>query len=332
MKKPICIALILLLLLAVTGCSSSGTSPSQTQAPKPSTAAPAPDTKAPAPDTKAPDTQAPAPDTQAPDTQAPDTQAPDTQAPEPDDDSFPTLPPVSDDFSAHSEYMELGFQWTEVFPGYDDSLDAFHSEEYFWDPDNYSHFYFTNEAGDCLDVTPLDPVMSPVTSMEYETVQQTTGLEPWLVYRVPYSREIAFHSSRNVRPISISAQWDDCLVELWAANIWDAQITTAGIYFDGSNDYGHPEEPLAYEVNFLLYYGANGQRWLTVTSPDSEAFLLTRDGNYFTVTSKGECSITIIDRTNGREDVMLNTSVPSRATWYVVDLAADHADLQTGIE
>lgn len=327
MKKPICIALILLLLLAVTGCSSSGTSPSQTQAPKPSTAAPAPDTKAPAPDTKAPDTQAPAPDTQAPDTQAPD-----TQAPEPDDDSFPTLPPVSDDFSEHGENMELGFQWTEVFPDYDDSLSPFHSEEYFWDPDIYSHYYFVNEAGDCLDVTPWEPHMSNVTSMEYEIVRETTGLEPWVVYQVPYSREFTFHSSKNVRPISISAQRDDSLVEIRASNVWDVQISNAGVYFDGTNEYGVPEEPLAYEVNFLLYYGANGQRWLTVTSPDSEAFLLTRDGNSFTVTSKGECSITIIDRTNGGEDVMLNTSVPSRATWYVVDLAAEANELQTGIE
>lgn len=332
MKKTICLVLSLMLLLSLVACSNSISPPSQTQAaPNPTNAAPAPapDNPAPAP-APAPDNPAPAPDTQAP---APDTQAPaPDDPPYPDDAPFPTLPPVSDDFPAHSEYMELGFQWTEVFPGYDDSLDAFHSEEYFWDPDNYSHFYFTNEAGDCLDVTPLDPVMSPVTSMEYETVQQTTGLEPWLVYRVPYSREIAFHSSRNVRPISISAQWDDCLVELWAANIWDAQITTAGIYFDGSNDYGHPEEPLAYEVNFLLHYGANGQRWLTVTSPDSEAFLLTREGNYFTVTSKGECAVTITDRTNGGENVMLSTSVPAGHTWYVMDLAAAPGELLTGVE
>ena len=183
-----------------------------------------------------------------------------------------------------------------------------------------------------LDVTPWEPAMSNVTSMEYETVEQTTGMEPWFIYRVPFSREFTFHASKNVRPISISAQRDDSLVEIRASNVWDVQISNAGVYFDGTNEYGVPEEPLAYEVNFLLYYGANGQRWLTVTSPDSEAFLLTRDGNYFTVTSKGECSITIIDRTNGGEDVMLNTSVPSRATWYVVDLAADHADLQTGIE
>ena len=228
--------------------------------------------------------------------------------------------------------MELGFQWTEVFPGNDDSLAAFHSDEYFWDPDNYSHFYFTNEAGDCLDVTPWEPSISPVTSMEYETVRQTTGLEPWLVYRVPYSQEIAFHSSRNVRPISISAKWDDCLVELWAANIWNAKITTAGIYFDGRNEYGQAEEPLAYEVNFLLYYGANGQRWLTVSSPDSEAFLLTREGNYFTVTSKGECAVTITDRTDGGENVMLNTSVPAGRTWYVMDLAAEPGELLTGVE
>ena len=325
MKKPFCIFLALLLLLIVTGCaaSSTPTSPAQT-APAPDTAAPAPDTAAPAPDT-----QAPAPDTQAPgsDTQAP---APNTQAPEPNEDPFPTLPPVSDDFTSHSEYMELGFQWTEVFPGYDDTLDAFHSEEYFWDPDNYLHYYFTNEAGDCLDVTPMDPIMSQVTSMDYETVSQTTGTEPWLVYQVPYSREIVFHATRNVRPISVSAQWDDSMVELWASNIYDAQITTAGVYFDGKNDYGYTEAPLAFEVSFILSYGNNGQRWLTVTSPDSEAFLLTREGNYFTVTSKGECTVSIIDRTDGKEDIMLNTSVPSGLTWHVMDLAAD--ELLTGVE
>lgn len=320
MKKSICIFMILLLLASVAGCAASNTPPSPTQG------APASNPPAPAPNTQAP---APAPDTQAP---VPDTQTPDTQAPEPDEEPFPTLPPVSDDFSAHSEYMDLGFQWTEVFPDYDDSLSPFHSDEYFWDPDNYSHYYFVNEAGDCLDVTPWEPAMSNVTSMEYETVRQTTGLEPWVIYRVPFSQEITFHASKNVRPTSISAQWDDSLVQIWAANIWNAQITTAGIYFDGSNDYGYPEEPLAYEVNFLLYYGANGQRWLTVSSPDSEAFLLTREGNYFTVTSKGECAVTITDRTDGKEDVMLNTSVPAGRTWYVTDLAAEPGELLTGVE
>lgn len=328
MKKSICIFMILLLLASVAGCAASNTPPSPTQgAPASNPPAPAPNTQAPAP---APDTQAPVPDTQAP---VPDTQAPNpSDEPNPYDEPFPTLPPVSDDFSAHSEYMELGFQWTEVFPDCDDSLSPFHSDEYFWDPDNYSHYYFVNEAGDRLDVTPWEPAISNVTSMEYETVQQTTGMEPWVIYRVPFSREITFHASKNVRPTSISAQWDDSLVQIWASNAWNAQITTAGVYFDGRNEYGQAEEPLAYEVNFLLYYGANGQRWLTVSSPDSEAFLLTREGNYFTVTSKGECAVTITDRTDGKEDVMLNTSVPAGRTWYVMDLAAEPGELLTGVE
>ncbi|MBR7009504.1 MAG: hypothetical protein IKI02_01185 [Oscillospiraceae bacterium] len=328
MRKLICIVLVLLLLLGVTACGASNPSPSQTQAAPsqtPSTAAPAPETEA-TDEAFAPDTEGPAPDTAEP--------APDTQVPDPDEKPFPTLPPVSEDFPEGVTVMTLGFQWTEVFPEFEEENSKFlnmdEDEAREWYAENGAHYYFVNEAGDALDVNPFGPDASEVTSMEYEIVRETTGLEPWVLYEVPYSREISFRPTRNVRPSSISVQWDDSMVELWVANAKDVQLTTAGVYMDDTDDAGESDGPMAFELKFILSYGDIGQRWLTASAPDSEAFLLTRDGNYITVTCKGECAVNITDRTDGKADVLLDTRVPAGETWYVLDLTA--AELTTGYE
>lgn len=300
MKKQISALLVLLLLLGLSACGVSNPAPGQTQTP----AAPGSDAGTTAPES----------------------------LPTPEEDPFPTLPQVIEGSREDGAPVLLGFRWKDPYQNQMPEVDfgtMSGEEAYQWYMENGTLWYITNAAGDCLEINPWGPKASGKTTMELLNTTELTGLEPWVYYQVPYSPDFRFSATRDDRPWSVCVRWEDGETAVEGSHTGDLRITTAGVYMDGKGAYADAEEPMSFSVTVRR---AQGQRWLTVTGADCEAFLLTREDESFRVIARGECAIVVTEHIDGRETVLLSETLPAGSRWYVEDLTAAADQLVAGIE
>ncbi|MBR6376238.1 MAG: hypothetical protein IKS05_00570 [Oscillospiraceae bacterium] len=246
----------------------------------------------------------------------------------------PTLPETIEAGEDAQGRVQLGFQWTDVYEEAADQevdVSAMDGEEFFrWYEENGTFWRFTNQKGEVLEINPWGPESTGRTTMEILNGSDVTGNNPWEFYSVPYSPAFRFAATRDDRPCSCSVAWEDQSIQVRGEHTGDLRFTVQGLYMAGSSYAYRVTQPMNYQVTLRRF---DSSRELIVTGENSAAFLLTRDGNRYTVTASHECQVALQgrDESGAAKELKVET-VPAGACWYVEDLNAPEEGLKTGLE